>query len=399
MQIAQQLYETGKITYHRTDSLNLSESSLSATQNFIIKSYGKEYYPGFQRKFKTKGRAQEAHEAIRVTNPEINSEDASFKDKNQQKLYDLIWRRFIASQMTQSIFDSTSLDITASNYTFRATGQILKFDGFLKLYPVKFSEKELPLLNEKDILELVKLNHEQHFTQPPARYNEASLIKALEENGIGRPSTYAPTLSTIQQRNYIEKNEEKKFQPTEIGIIVNEMLVKHFPKIVDINFTAKMEEDLDKIAENKQEWVPVIKEFYKDFEENLEKKYEEVEKKIITQIVEGKICPECKSPVVLRYGRFGKFYACSTFPKCKYTESVTNSDLNLVCPKCKEGKVTEKRTKRKRIFYGCSKWPKCDFAAWDKPTGELCKECNSPLVETKKGEKCSNKECDFKITQ
>lgn len=401
MRIAQQLYETGKITYHRTDSLNLSDSSLSAAKKFIIKNYGKACWPGFLRKYKAKGKVQEAHEAIRPSCPEKKPDKLKIQSKlddRQFRLYDLIWRRFIACQMTQAIFDSTAIDIEAKNYIFRVTGQVLKFDGFLKVFPIKYTETELPILEVNEILKLIKLISSQHFTQPPPRYTEATLIKALEENGIGRPSTYAPILFTIQERNYIEKNEEKRFRPTEIGIVVNDILVKHFPKIVDIKFTAQMEEDLDKIAQGKKEWIPTIKEFYEPFEKNLKLKYQEVSKVDVTEKVVGKTCPKCKASLLIRLGKFGKFYACSRFPKCKYTESLEKNTLKIKCPKCKKGEITEKRTKKRKIFYGCSRWPKCDFALWYKPTGEKCPKCDSLLVEThRKLVKCSNKDCDFQL--
>lgn len=449
MQISQQLYETGKITYHRTDSLNLSNLSLFAAKKFIINQYGKDYWPGFLRKYKTKTKgAQEAHEAIRPTYPERTPESIKL-EKNQLKLYDLIWRRFISSQMSQAVFDSTIVDILAKSYIFRITGQVLKFDGFLKIYPIKYGEVELPFLEKDEILELIKLIPSQHFTQPPPRYNEATLIKALEQNGIGRPSTYAPILSTIQERNYIEKDENKKFRPTEIGIIVNNLLVNHFPKIVDIGFTAEMEKDLDKIAEGEKKWVPVIKEFYDPFEENLQKKYQEVSKKEFTEKPTEKICPKCGAETLIRLGRFGKFYACSKFPECKYTESLKKNTLGIKCPKCsmrkaqssralnvlsarsrnacpvvnaehfttgenghmRIGEIVEKRTKKRKVFYGCTNWPKCDFALWDKPTAEKCPKCGSLLVETKRKPryhppsaelrgrqiKCSSKECNFKV--
>ena len=414
MRIAQQLYESGWITYHRTDSLNLSELSLFAAKKFIINNFGKNYWAGFLRKYKAKGRVQEAHEAIRPTYPDRTPEILKSKlENNQFKLYDLIWRRFIACQMSQAIFDSTVVDISAENYTFRTTGQVLKFDGFLKIYPMKFEENELPSLEKEEILELVKLNPSQHFTQPPPRYNEATLIKILEQNGIGRPSTYAPIISVIQERNYIEKDEQKRFRPTEIGTVVNNLLVKHFPKIVDIKFTAEMEENLDEIAQGKRKWIKVVKEFYTPFEENLKKKYQEVSKKDITEIPTEKICPKCGAPLLIRLGKFGRFYACSRFPKCKYTESLKENTLGIKCPKClsadrqdKEGEIVEKRTKKGKIFYGCSNWPKCDFALWDKPvrqaqggpTGEKCPKCGSLLVETKRKQvKCSNKECNYKL--
>ncbi len=391
MRIAQQLYEKGHITYHRTDSVNLSQLSLSLSKKFIENKYGENYY-NF-RKYKSKGKVQEAHEAIRPT----YLDRIPGLDENQQRLYDLIWRRFIACQMASAVFDSTSIDIKANKYTFRVSGQILRFDGFLKVYLMKFEENDLPKLEKNELLELIKLIPSQHFTQPPARYTEASLIKALEQNGIGRPSTYAPILSTIQNRNYIEKNEQKRFQPTEIGTVVNNILVKHFPKIVDIEFTAKMENDLDKITQKEKEWVDICKDFYGPFEENLQKKYKEVDKKEITEKPTNKKCPKCKSDLLIRLGRFGKFYACSAFPKCKYTESLKENKLNIKCPKCKKGELTEKRTKKKKIFYGCDQFPKCDFALWDKPNGEKCPKCNSLLIETKKKQiKCSNENCQFK---
>jgi len=311
--------------------------------------------------------------------------------------------------MAPAIFDSVAIDIQAkkpapyrtgsgAGYTFRANGQTLKFDGFLKIYPVKFEEKELPILEVNEILELLKITPSQHFTEPPARLNEASLIKTLEENGIGRPSTYAPILSTIQERNYIEKDESRRFRPTEIGLVVNDLLVAHFPEIVDIQFTAEMEKRLDEIAENSEEWVPMIRKFYEPFAKNLEKKYEEVSKKDFTEKPTEKICPKCGSPLLIRIGKYGNFYACSGFPKCRYTESLKENKLGIKCQKCKEGDIVGKRSKRGKVFYGCANWPKCDFALWDKPTGQICPKCKSMLVETKRKQiKCSNKECDYKV--
>ena len=396
MSVAQKLYEKGHITYHRTDSLNLSEISLAEAQKFIEKKFGKNYFPGFARKYKTKSKgAQEAHEAIRPTYPNKEPDTLKLDDK-QYRLYDLIWRRFIASQMSQAIFDSTSIDIFAKNYIFRTTGQTLKFDGFLKVYPMKYEEAELPILEKDEILELIKLLSHQHFTQPPSRYTEAGLIKILEENGIGRPSTYAPTISTIQARNYVQKNEDKRFEPTEIGIAVNDLLVKHFPKIVDIKFTAIMEEDFDKIAEGETEWTQVIKNFYTPFAENLANKEQEVPKQKIAEQKTDKICPKCGAPLLIKLGRFGKFYACSAFPECKHTAALERPSLGVKCPKCEDGELVEKRTRKGKIFYACNQYPKCDFALWDKPINEKCPKCDSLLVETKNGAKCSNKECDYK---
>jgi len=251
----------------------------------------------------------------------------------------------------------------------------------------------LPLLEKDEILKFKKLDPSQHFTQPPSRYNEASIIKVLEKEGIGRPSTYAPTLDVIQRRNYVNKDEGKRFQPTEIGISVNDLLSEHFPKIVDIKFTSQMEEDLDKIAEGKEDWRKVLDDFYQPFEKNLKEKEEKIIKKHITQETD-EICPECGSPLLIRWSRYGKFYGCSNFPKCKYKKSLARPSLGIKCPKCKEGEIVEKRTKRGKIFYACNKWPKCDFALWDKPNGEICPKCNSLMVVDKKGQtKCSNKEC------
>jgi len=298
--------------------------------------------------------------------------------------------------MNQAVFDSTSAEITAEKYTFKATGQVLKFDGFLKIYPMKFSENDLPNLEKDEILDLKKLTSSQHFTQPPPRYTEASLIKELEENGIGRPSTYAPIISTIQARNYIEKNEQKRFKPTEIGLVVNDILVKHFPEIVDIDFTVKMEKELDEIADGKDNLVKTCQDFYTPFEKNLKEKYEKVNKKDITEKPTDKKCPKCGSPLIVRIGKYGRFYACSAFPKCRYTEPLEKNTLNIACPKCQEGEMVEKRTKRNKIFYGCNRFPECDYALWDKPTGEKCPICNSLLIETKRKQiKCSNKDCDF----
>ena len=392
MRIAQNLYERGFITYHRSDSLNLSSLALGTAKKFITENYGENYYQF--RKYKTKGRAQEAHEAIRPTYPDRTQIET---DEQGVRLYELIWRRFVACQMSQAIFDSTTIDVAAKNYIFRTTGQILKFDGFLKVYPIKFEEKELPSLEINEILELLKLISSQHFTEPKARYTEASLIKALEENGIGRPSTYAPTLTTIQERNYIEKNEEKRFRPTEIGLVVNDLLVTHFPKIVDIKFTARLEEDLDKIAQGEKKWVKVCGEFYGPFEENLKQKYEVVSKKDFTEEPTKKKCPKCGAQLLIRLGKFGKFYACSKFPNCKYTESLPENVLGIKCPKCKKGEIVEKRTSKRKLFYGCNQFPQCDFALWDKPMKEKCPKCNSLLVETKKKQiRCSNKNCDYK---
>ncbi len=402
MMLAQRLYEEGHITYHRTDSLNLSQMSLTAAKSFITSAFGAQYHN--EKRYKAGKGAQEAHEAIRPTYPDRTPESLkSSLDPKQWKLYNLIWQRFTASQMVPAVFDALSVDIQAGEYIFRATGQRLKFDGFLKVYPMKFEETTLPPLVEKEVLEFVTLNALQHFTEPPARYNEASLVKTLEKYGIGRPSTYAPIISTIQARNYVAKNEQRRFIPTEMGTLVNNVLVEHFPEIVDIHFTAKMEKELDEISEGKDTWQKTCKDFYVPFEKNLEQKYEEVTKEN-TDIKTDKVCPECGKPMVEKMGRFGRFYACTGFPDCKHTESVEpkgddgkkQPTLDMDCPKCKEGKIAVKRTKRGKIFYGCNRYPKCDYALWDKPTGQFCEKCHAMLVEKGKDAKvsCSNKECE-----
>jgi DNA topoisomerase-1 len=397
MSLAQRLYEEGNITYHRTDSLNLSEMSLLAAKDFISQKYGQNYWAGKPVKYKTKSNsAQEAHEAIRPTFADKTPESLKGIDARQLKLYTLIWERFIASQMAWAVFDTISADILANNYKFRANGQTLKFDGFLRVYQTKFEENELPPIEKNDSLTLLKLKNTQHFTEPPARYTEASLVKALEKNGIGRPSTYAPIISTIQDRNYVAKNDQKRFFPSEMGTIVNDILVENFPEVVDINFTAKMEKELDEVADGKDTWGKTCQDFYSPFSKNLEDKYKNVSKADLVQKTD-KICPKCQSPLVERLGRFGKFYACSKFPECKHTESIEGDPdtLDINCPKCKEGKITGKRTRKGKIFYGCNRFPKCDFALWDKPVNEFCPKCNSILIQKGKKIKCSNKECDY----
>ena len=379
MMLAQQLYETGLITYMRTDSVNLSQESIAAAREKIGKTFGNNYLTPLPRIYKTKSKsAQEAHEAIRSTSPDAEPESLRTKLAPQQfKLYDLIWRRFMATQMPDAVFDATSIDIAASKYIFRANGNILKFDGFLKVYPMKTAETELPALLEKENLKLKELKSQQHFTEPPARYNEASLIKALEEHGIGRPSTYAPTMATIQARRYVLKDEQKRLKPTDIGILVNDILVEHFPRVVDIEFTARMEEDLDDIADGKKKWQPIIKEFWEPFKKNLDKKSEELNKKEITMEKTNLKCPECGKDLIIRMGRYGKFYACTGFPACKYTATIEGknnkepqADLGS-CHKCNTGKILRRRTKKGRTFWGCSNWPKCDWATWQNPKKDL----------------------------
>ncbi|MFH1671415.1 MAG: type I DNA topoisomerase [Candidatus Portnoybacteria bacterium] len=407
MRIAQQLYEgvklgkhgsTGLITYHRTDSLSIASQAINGAQKFILEKFGKEYSSSRVFKAKSKG-AQEAHEAIRPTKPSRQPEKIKqYLDRGQYRVYDLIWKRFIASQMSPAVFDSTSVDINAKgqskDYLFRANGSTIKFDGFLKVYLVKITENILPNLSKNEILELIRLLSEQHFTKPPARFTEASLIKILEEHGIGRPSTYAPIIITIQKRGYVEKDEQKRFFPTEIGVIVTDLLIENFSEIVDVEFTARIEEDLDKIAQGKKNWQETLQEFYEPFIANVKEKTKTVEKKKFEEKTDKK-CPKCKAPMVIKLGRFGKFYSCSKFPECKHAEPIINS-TDVKCPECGKGEIIERKTRKGKTFYSCSQYPKCKFALWDKPINEKCPKCKSLLVEKGKQIKCSSKECNFK---
>jgi len=381
MMLAQGLYETGLITYMRTDSVNLSKESVEKAILKIKNDFGIHYAAPSARIYKTKSKlAQEAHEAIRPTEPDKDPDSLKINLSPQQhKLYGLIWKRFTASQMANAILESTAIDIAADksdkNYTFHASGSVVKFDGFLKVYPQKTTEVNLPILEEKEGLIIKELRPEQHFTESPPRYNEASLIKTLEEYGIGRPSTYAPTMNTIQVRRYVVKDDQKRLKPTDIGVLVSDILVKHFPKIVDLGFTARMEENLDDIAKGDKKWQPVIKEFWEPFKETLGKKMLELSKKEITMEKTDLKCPECGKDLIIRMGRYGKFYACAGFPSCKYTAPLEPKEREVPenlgpCPKCETGQVVKRRTKKGRTFWGCSKWPKCDYATWENPIKE-----------------------------
>ncbi|MCK5080675.1 MAG: type I DNA topoisomerase [Candidatus Moranbacteria bacterium] len=459
MMLAQKLYEgvvlkekkaTGLITYMRTDSLSLSNSATASAKKTIEKMYGDQYALEKPRFYKNKSKnAQEAHEAIRPTFPNKDPESIKeFLEPHQFKLYQLIWQRMIASQMTTAKIDSTTIKIKADKYHLKASGSIVKFDGYMKLTGQKNEDNILPELIENDILQLNKVLTEQKFTQPPSRYNDASLVKALEKNGIGRPSTYAPTISTIQTRGYIEKDENKKLFPTEIGLLVNQLLVKHFSEIVDYKFTAEVEDDLDDIAHNEKKWTKIIENFYKPFEKNLKMKNKEIKKEDFQKDL-GRKCPDCENKLIEKFGRFGKFIACSNYPECKYTEKTkedqavedkivkqeggkngkitcekcgapmnvkngpygpflgcsaypecknikkVENKIGVKCPKCGKD-VIEKKSKKGRVFFGCSGYPKCDFVSWSKPTGEKCPNCKSPLVHKGKDKiGCSKKECGY----
>ncbi len=396
MLLAQRLYEgvalekkrtMGLITYHRTDSLNLAEEFLRETGQFISDKYGQKYLN--IKHYKTKSKmAQEAHEAIRPTSCSREPEKIKkFLDNNQYKLYDLIWRRTLCSQMSSALVDAVSVNIEAKKidnnqktYILRTNGSNLSFDGWLKLYPKKQVENHLPHLSAEEKLDLIKVNADQHFTEPPARYNEASLVKTLEQYGIGRPSTYAPIISTIQERNYVQK-EQGSFRPTEIGVLVNDLLLEHFPNIVDYQFTAQMENNLDKIANGQIDCLEMIGNFYFPFKQILEQKEKEIAKKFESEKTEKK-CPECGQNLIIKMGRFGKFLACSGFPKCRYTKTLEqkqiNAKLGIKCSKCQKGEIIKKRTKNKRFFYGCSRWPQCDFATWKNPATEHHPVKNAP---------------------
>ncbi len=469
MRLAQQLYEgvelgdegsVGLITYMRTDAVTLSEKFLGDAQEIIGSAFGKNYQLAEPRIFKNKNKnAQEAHEAVRPTEAARTPESLQpYLERNQHRLYTLIWNRAVATQMAAAELNAATIDLetpsplqspsgrgTSAGYGFHATGQVITFDGFLKLYPEKTKENALPKLKVGEPVGCAGLTPEQHFTEPPARYSDATLVKALEEYGIGRPSTYAPTIATIEDRGYVERDEKKKLKPKEIALVVNDLLVEHFPRVVDFQFTAQLEENLDEIARGEKDWRPIISTFYQPFKENLDKKDLELNKKDITEEKTDEVCEKCGQPMIIKMGRFGKFLACTGYPECKTTRPLPGdakaavmaeptdekcekcgepmmrrmgrygpflgcSDypkckniksieikMNLKCPTCKVGDVIERRSKRGKIFYGCNRYPECTFALWDKPTGELCPDCKQPLVYGAKGIiKCGSKECGYK---
>jgi DNA topoisomerase-1 len=409
MALAQQLYEgldvgdggsTGLITYMRTDSVNVSEIAQAETRKFVNEKYGTEYLPDEPVQHKTRAvKAQEAHEAIRPTSVFRYPEAIKSKLKADQfKLYQLIWKRFVASQMAAALFDTLTLEISAVGkdhfYEFRASGSTLRFSGFLVVYEEAKDEDKvngngddvlLPAnLQDGQLLELVRIIPEQHFTVPPPRFTEASLVQALEEYGIGRPSTYAPILSTIQERGYVDR-DKKHLLPTETGYVVNDLLVDHFDEVVDPNFTAHMESDLDLVASGEKVWEDVIGEFYQRFGPQLEKaKLEMPETKTELEQV-GRTCPLCGHNLVIRFGRFGKFISCSNFPTCRYTEPILEK-IGVTCPECKKGDIVIRRTRKGRVFYGCSNYPECQFTSWKLPVAKPCPNCGGLLVVLNKRE-------------
>lgn len=409
MRIAQQLYEgvdiaghgvTGLITYMRTDSLRISEEARAAANSYIVGRYGEKYLPSSPRYFKTKSGAQDAHEAIRPTVITLTPEQARASLTGEQyKLYKLIWERFIASLMAVCVQDTVNVDITAGDYLFKASGYSVRFDGFTVLYEEgkdedNDSEGNLPDMTEGEILKLRELTPNQHFTQPPPRYTEPTLIKALDENGIGRPSTYAPILTNIMGRDYIER-EKKSLKPTNLGMVVSDLMVEYFDKIFDVKFTAGLEVKLDKIGAGELEWVKTIENFYNDFDKLYKKAEESLDgKRVKVPVVETEvICEKCGSKMVVRSSRFGKFLACPNYPACKNTKPVPEDEVKQPCPKC--GAQLIKRTSKKgKKFYGCSKYPECDFAAPGIPTGETCKECGGYIIAGIRGRNyCINADC------
>ena len=409
MMVAQQLYEgvslgrsgsVGLITYMRTDSTRISASAQNEASEFIEKEFGKEYCLATKRAVKNAEGAQDAHEAIRPSSV-LRTPDsiASYLTKDQLKLYTLIWSRFVASQMTAAVYDTVQVDLEQNNHVFKANGSTIKFAGYQKVYQDNAEAKKgnvLPEMQVGDEVQLAKLNPEQHFTQPPARYSEATLIKTLEEIGVGRPSTYAPTIETIQKRYYV-KLVSKRFEPTELGYVVHQIIEQYFPNIVDTHFTASMEDNLDLVEEGKEEWVQVIDKFYQPFKVEVDKAEVEIEKVQIKDEPAGFNCEKCGHPMVIKLGRFGKFYACSNFPECHHTQAIVK-DIGITCPTCGKGKVIERKSKKNRLFYGCDRYPECEFVSWDKPIGRNCPKCDHYLVEKKgRGGKqiaCSN--CDYK---
>ncbi|MCL1630878.1 type I DNA topoisomerase [Sporolactobacillus sp. CPB3-1] len=415
MMVAQQLYEgitlgkqgsTGLITYMRTDSTRISEVAKTEAKSFIVENYGERYYNDKPQKTKKSENAQDAHEGVRPTSVFRQPKDVKdYLNRDQFKLYKLIWERFVASQMAPAILDTIRADLEQNGVIFRAAGSKVKFQGFMKVYiegsdDQKKSDgsKESMLPDLKDGMTAFQEQPDpkQHFTQPPPRYTEATLVKAMEEIGIGRPSTYAPTIDTIQRRNYVSM-DAKRFVPTELGEVVLNLIVEFFPEIINIDFTAQMETDLDEIEEGKRNWIALIDSFYSDFAKRLSKAEKEMQSVSIKDELAGIKCEKCGHEMVYKMGRFGKFLACSNFPECRNTKPILKK-TGVPCPKCGKGEVVERRSKKHRIFYGCDRYPECDFVSWDKPIQRICPKCSSYLVEkkSKNGKVVECPKCDYK---
>ncbi len=429
MQIAQQLYEgidlgdgdtEGLITYMRTDSTNVSEQAQAEARDYVSLNYGPEFLPSEPPVYRTRSKmAQEAHEAIRPTSVGRAPEAIKgYLSKDQHKLYDLIWRRFVASQMEPAVYDTLSVEILAGDkgvkekpYLFRASGSTLRFPGFLVVYEETRSEDEveekaqqIPPLEVKELLDLVRLLPEQHFTQPPPRYSDATLIRALEEYGIGRPSTYASILTTLRQRNYVSR-KRRRLEPTETGLLVNDLLVENFPDLINVDFTAELESELDEVATGDREWVALMSEFYRPFERALKAADAAIPKVEQVEYV-GRECPQCaekgtdpQGQLVIKWGRFGKFIGCSNFPSCRYTEPWLEK-IGVKCPDCEDGEIVLRRTKRGRPFYGCSNYPTCEFTSWKRPLRQPCPLCGGLLMVAKKDQaRCQACETVFPLDQ
>ena len=401
MRIAQQLYEgielaggepVGLITYMRTDSVNVAKQAQQAAREFVQANYGADYVPAEPPRYTTRSRsAQEAHEAVRPTAVSRSPKSVKqYLSRDQYRLYELIWQRFVASQMAPARYTTRSADVAAGPnddelpYLFRASGSSLVFPGFMIVYAPDAKEEagEIPPLVNGEYLDLVQLLPEQHFTQPPPRFNEASLVKELEENGIGRPSTYAPTISTIQQRGYVE-SEARSLRPTEIGVIVNDLLAEHFPDVISVGFTAEMEDQLDQVAAGEADWVQVLRDFYGPFSQRLKAAQENMPELNLGDQPVGRDCPQCGNPLVVKWGRYGKFIACQNYPECRHTEPWLDK-IGVNCPQC-GGDLVRKRTRRGRPFYGCARYPECDFTSWKQPLTAPCPVCGGLLVLQKKG--------------
>lgn len=417
MRLAQQLYEglplgkagtLGLITYMRTDAVRVSQEAITEVRSFITEAYGSPYIPTRARQYASKKGAQEAHEAIRPTSALRRPEEIKqYLSRDQFRLYKLIWDRFVASQMSSAVFDAMRVDLAVGDYTFRATGSQLKFAGFLKLYregsdvndiKTELEDRLLPLLEVDDEVQLIDLQLQQHFTQPPARYTEAMLVKTLEEEGIGRPSTYAPIIETIVARGYVY-SEEKRFRPTELGVIVVDLLQENFNQLLDVGFTARMETQLDHIEEGDLVWQEVIREFYGPFSQDLKRAHAELEKIEVKDEESDFICEKCGRNMVYKMGRFGKFLACPGYPECKNTKPILN-EIGVECALCKRegrptGQIVGRRTRQGRLFYGCSNYPDCTYTSWQRPVAELCSYCGQHLVIRKEGSEpvCANKAC------
>lgn len=403
MSVAQELYEginlkklggvTGLITYMRTDSTRISDEARKSSYNFILNNYGKEYVLKSVKKTADKKNVQDAHEGIRPTNVEFTPEKVKeYLSSDQLKLYTLIWERFIASQMASAIYETTTTLFENNKVEYRATESKIVFDGFLKVLKEKEKIKTFAEFEKDEYAKIKSINQEQHFTQPPARYSEAKLIATLEELGIGRPSTYATIIETLQKR-YYAKIANKSFVPTELGEIVCKIISEYFPDVINAEFTAKLETDLDKIADGDINWQQAIYNFYSEFYKDVEKAEQELEKVEIQKEYTGEDCPKCSSPLLFKLGKFGKFIACSNFPECNFTETIQKK-IGVTCPKCKEKEILEKKSKKGKLFYGCENFPTCDFVSWDKPINRNCPKCNNILYEGKKQVSCQN--CDYK---